>query len=45
MGHLDDSIMNEVNAAIAVSFGLGQTMGTEHASAMGDTGAFPFEMT
>ena len=27
MGHLDDSIMNEVNAAIAVSFGLGQTLG------------------
>ena len=23
MGHLDDSIMNEVNSAIAVSFGLG----------------------
>jgi mRNA interferase MazF len=45
MGHLDDSIMNEVNAAIAVSFGLGQTLGTEQASAMGDTGAFPFEMT
>lgn len=25
MGHLDDAMMNEVNAAIAVSFGLGQT--------------------
>ena len=28
MGHLDDNLMNEVNAAIAVSFGLGQTLGT-----------------
>jgi len=27
MGHLDDDMMNEVNAAIAVSFGLGQTLG------------------
>ena len=27
MGHLDDAMMNEVNAAIAVSFGLGQTLG------------------
>ena len=27
MGHLDDDIMNEVNAAIAVSFGLGQMLG------------------
>ena len=25
MGHLDDALMNEVNTAIAVSFGLGQT--------------------
>ena len=24
MGHLDDSMMNEVNTAIAVSFGLGE---------------------
>ena len=28
MGHLDDSVMSEVNAAIAVSFGLGETKGT-----------------
>ena len=27
MGHLDDAMMNEMNAAIAVSFGLGQTLG------------------
>ncbi len=35
MGHLDDAMMNEVNAAIAVSFGLGQTLGiTPTASSM-----------
>ena len=27
MGHLDESLMREVNAAIAVSFGLGETLG------------------
>lgn len=27
MGHLDESLMREVNAAIAVSFGLGDTLG------------------
>lgn len=27
MGHLDESVMSEVNAAIAVSFGLGETKG------------------
>ena len=26
MGHLDESAMNEINAAIAVSFGLGETV-------------------
>ncbi len=26
MGHLDDGLMSEVNSAIAVSFGLGETM-------------------
>ena len=29
MGHLDDSLMNEVNNAIAVSFGLGDAPATE----------------
>lgn len=29
MGHLDDSVMNEVNSAIAVSFGLGGTTADE----------------
>lgn len=29
MGHLDDNIMNEVNSAIAVSFGLGVTAADE----------------
>ena len=28
MGHLDDRIMDQVNVAIAVSFGLGKTEGT-----------------
>ncbi len=32
MGHLDDAMMNEVNAAIAVSFGLGQTLGISGAA-------------
>ena len=27
MGHLDESLMREVNTAIAVSFGLGETLG------------------
>ena len=27
MGHLDDSLMREVNTAIAVSFGLGEALG------------------
>ena len=27
MGHLDESLMREVNTAIAVSFGLGETVG------------------
>ena len=27
MGHLDEGVMREVNAAIAVSFGLGETLG------------------
>ena len=41
MGHLDDSIMNEVNAAIAVSFGLGQTLGVTAAqpASVSDNGA------
>ena len=30
MGHLDDGMMNEVNAAIAVSFGLGGTLPPEN---------------
>ena len=33
MGHLDDDMMNEVNAAIAVSFGLGQTLGVTSTAA------------
>ncbi len=33
MGHLDESLMREVNTAIAVSFGLGETLGVTHASA------------
>ena len=50
MGHLDEAMMNEVNAAIAVSFGLGQTLGVSgSAAAVGDTGAFgtvsPYEIT
>ena len=41
MGHLDDDIMNEVNAAIAVSFGLGQTLGVTSAppASVSDVGA------
>ena len=31
MGHLDDGVMNEVNNAIAVSFGLGGTPATSNA--------------
>lgn len=31
MGHLDDSLMREVNTAIAVSFGLGETLGVSQA--------------
>ena len=31
MGHLDDEIMSEVNNAIAVSFGLGETVGVSPA--------------
>jgi mRNA interferase MazF len=30
MGHLDDSMMNEVNNAIAVSFGLSETVAPEN---------------
>ena len=37
MGHLDDAMMNEVNAAIAVSFGLGQTIGVSGTSAIAAT--------
>ena len=33
MGHLDESVMSEVNAAIAVSFGLGETRGNDKPSA------------
>ena len=33
MGHLDESLMREVNTAIAVSFGLGETLGVTHTSA------------
>ena len=29
MGHLDDALMNEVNTAIAVSFGLGEAAATQ----------------
>ena len=36
MGHLDESIMREVNAAIAVSFGLGETLGVAHTVTTGD---------
>ena len=41
MGHLDDGMMNEVNNAIAVSFGLGGTAGTNDfaEAANGETGA------
>lgn len=31
MGHLDDTVMSEVNAAIAVSFGLGEAYGVSDA--------------
>jgi mRNA interferase MazF len=41
MGHLDDSMMNAVNAAIAVSFGLGGEAAEVTASAAyGAEGAF-----
>ena len=33
MGHLDGAVMTQVNNAIAVSFGLGETQGAEHLSA------------
>ena len=36
MGHLDDSLMTEVNNAIAVSFGLGETSG-QRESVIGQT--------
>lgn len=32
MGHLDGAVMTRVNNAIAVSFGLGETVGSEHFS-------------
>ncbi len=34
MGHLDDSVMREVNDAISVSFGLGGTSATGNAAAV-----------
>ncbi len=34
MGHLDDALMREVNTAIAVSFGLGESLGVTHAAAV-----------
>ena len=40
MGHLDDGMMNEVNNAIAVSFGIGATS-TPAAEAIADGGATP----
>ncbi len=40
MGHLDDGMMNEVNNAIAVSFGLGATSAPA-AEAIADGGATP----
>ena len=43
MGHLDDSLMTEVNNAIAVSFGLGEATGllqpTQEVEHMGDSSA------
>ena len=33
MGHLDESLMREVNTAIAVSFGLGETVGVAQPAA------------
>ncbi len=33
MGHLDESLMREVNTAIAVSFGLGETVGVTQPAA------------
>ena len=33
MGHLDESLMREVNTAIAVSFGLGETLGVTQTGA------------
>ncbi len=38
MGHLDEAMMNNVNTAIAVSFGLGeaQAVSAEHSSAIAD---------
>ena len=35
MGHLDDTMMNAVNTAIAVSFGLGDTASVSHAAPHG----------
>ena len=37
MGHLDDGLMNEVNNAIAVSFGLGETVAVEETARGSDT--------
>ena len=39
MGHLDESVMAQVNAAIAVSFGLGETRGSEIPGATATGGA------
>ena len=38
MGHLDESVMRQVNGAIAVSFGLGETVGVEPTQTAGATG-------
>ena len=38
MGHLDESVMQQVNGAIAVSFGLGETAGVEPVESLGTTG-------
>jgi len=42
MGHLDDVVMNEVNSAIAVSFGLGESVAASAtAQNDGDSGDIP----
>ena len=42
MGHLDDVVMNEVNSAIAVSFGLGESVAASAtAQNDGDAGDIP----